>query len=97
MNPRACGSQMVTHDQRGGNGRDAGNGSDLRRISSTLSIESASMLTSRSISAARESIRMTNRIAFTRSANWLHVLPLSERARRGADWAMARGAPWTNV
>lgn len=36
-----------------------------RRTSSTLSIESASTLTSRSISPARESIRVTNGIAFT--------------------------------
>ncbi|AEH82585.1 hypothetical protein SM11_pC1512 (plasmid) [Sinorhizobium meliloti SM11] len=29
MSSRACGSQMATQDKRGGNGRNAGNGSYL--------------------------------------------------------------------
>ncbi|AIM01468.1 hypothetical protein DU99_19365 (plasmid) [Sinorhizobium meliloti] len=87
---------MATQDQSGGNGRDAGNGT-WRRTSSTLSIESASTLTSRSISPTRESIRVTNGIAFTRGAIWWHVLPLSKRARRCAACTMVPGVPSTTL
>lgn len=97
VSSRACGSQMATQDKRGGNGRNAGNGSYLRRTSSTLSIESASTLTSRSISPARESIRVTNGIAFTRGAIWSHVLPLSKRATRCAACTMVPGVPSTTL
>ncbi len=46
-----------------------------RRTSSTLSIESASTLTSRSISPARESIRVTNGTAPYLQGRFLSISP----------------------